>query len=163
MTIKKCFVLFCAVMIFMPRLATAGSCYKSNEAEAEQGIRIHSELMVIGLQCMHMATANGKNLYVAYNQFTNEHADLFGGYETTMMAYFRKNGVSNPEREMHTIRTAFANKISKDAANMRPDIFCKQYSPRIVQATAMTKDELRQWAATIYPSHPVSKPLCAGG
>lgn len=38
----------------------AASCYRAGEAEAEQGIRIHSELMVIGLNCQHMATANGR-------------------------------------------------------------------------------------------------------
>lgn len=163
MTLKKCVLIFGALIAFMPLQALAGSCYKSHEAEAEQGIRIHSELMVIGLQCQHMATANGKNLYAAYREFTARHGDLFGNYESTMMGYFQKSGISNPDKEMHTLRTTFANKISKDAANMRPDIFCKSYAPRIVQASAMSREELRNWAATIYPSHPVSKPLCAGG
>ena len=91
----------------------AASCYKSSEAEAEQGIRIHSELMVIGLNCQHMATANGKNLYLAYREFTNQYGDLFGGYEDVMMNYFRKNGQSNPVASINTMRTQFANKISK--------------------------------------------------
>ncbi|MFP4314282.1 MAG: hypothetical protein ACLFR0_08140 [Alphaproteobacteria bacterium] len=134
-----------------------------SEAEAEQGIRIHSELMVIGLNCQHMATANGKNLYAAYREFTAAHGSLFAGYESTLMSYFRNNGVRNPEAEMNALRTRFANKISRDAANMRPDLFCRQYSPRIVQASTMSSTDIRNWAATIYPSHPVSKPLCSGG
>ncbi|MFN3701268.1 MAG: hypothetical protein ACK4VI_07075 [Alphaproteobacteria bacterium] len=141
--------------------AQASSCYESREAEAEQGIRIHSELMVIGLNCQHMATANGQNLYAAYREFTARHGNLFGTYETIMMAHFRKSGKANPEAHMNLVRTEFANKISNDAATMRPDIFCKAYSPRMVQAIKMSQDDLRKWAATIYPSHPVSKPLCA--
>lgn len=137
----------------------AASCYRAGEAEAEQGIRIHSELMVIGLNCQHMATANGKNLYATYREFTAQHGNLFGGYEEVLMAYFRKNGM-NADAQINTLRTQFANKISNDAASMRPDKFCSRYSPRIVQASSMSQQDLRKWAATIYPSHPVSKPLC---
>ncbi|MAE52005.1 MAG: hypothetical protein CMH27_09355 [Micavibrio sp.] len=154
---KLMFVLL--LFIFMPQSVQAASCYRAKEAEAEQGIKILSELMVIGLNCQHMASANGKNLYVAYNEFTRRNANLFGGYEEILMNYFRKNG-RNADASIHKLRTDFANKISKDAADMRPDIFCARYSPRIIQAQAMSRDDIRKWAATIYPSHPVSKPLC---
>lgn len=138
----------------------AASCYQAREAEAEQGIRIHSELMVIGLNCQHMATANGKNLYATYRQFTADHGDLFGNYETILMNYYRKAGKPNPEAHMNIIRTEFANKISNDAAKMRPDVFCSKYAPRVLQASSMSKEDIRKWAATIYPSHPVSAPIC---
>ena len=160
---KLAFIVFTFCMFLMSREVYASSCYKAHEAEAEQGIRIHSELMVIGLNCQHMATANGKNLYAAYREFTAKYGSLFGGYEDTMMAYYRKNGVRNPESSINTLRTKFANKISKDVADMRPDIFCNRYAPRIVQAVAMDRNQLQAWASTIYPSHPVSKPLCTGG
>lgn len=146
--------------VMMSAPAVAKNCYESREAEAEQGIRIHSELMVIGLNCQHMATANGKNLYATYRQFTAAHGDLFGGYETVLMNYYRKSGRANPEAHMNLVRTEFANKISNDAAKMRPDIFCSKYAPRIIQAAAMSGTDLRKWAGTIYPSHPVSVPLC---
>ena len=154
-------ILIIISLVLSANSALALSCYKANEAEAEQGIRIHSELMVIGLNCQHMASANGKNLYAAYRQFTSENGNLFGQYETILMDYFRKTG-QNPEKAINSLRTQFANKISKDAADMRPDIFCSRYAPRIVQASAMNQQDLRKWAATIYPSHPVSRPLCSG-
>lgn len=162
MKLKRKILTLIVFITSMPQIALA-NCYQMQEAEAEQGIRIHSELMVIGLNCQHMASAEGgKNLYAAYREFTAAHGDLFGSYEDVLMQYFRKTGVKNPESAMNTLRTRFANKISKDAADMRPDIFCKQYAPRIVQAYDMSRQDLRQWAATIYPSHPVSKPLCEG-
>ena len=52
--------------------AEAAGCYSAVESEAEQGIRIHSELMVIGLNCAHMADADGNNLYVQHSKFTKK-------------------------------------------------------------------------------------------
>lgn len=138
----------------------AKSCYSPAEAEAEQGIRIHSELMVIGLNCQHMGKRKGMNLYSQYRQFTVDHADLFSAYEKIMMQYFRGNGDKKPERSLNTLRTNFANKISNDVASMRPDVFCSRYAPRIEKAAQMQQNDVRRWAATIHKSHPVSKPLC---
>lgn len=142
--------------------AFAAGCYSPREAEAEQGIRIHSELMVIGLNCTHMADANGNNLYLEHKKFTAKHQDLFATYEKILMEYMRKNGIRNPEKGLHKLRTEFANKISNDVAEMRPDIFCKTFSSRIEKATKMNRKTLRKWASTPYVDHPVSHPLCDG-
>ncbi len=154
--------LFCISVLlagFSPALA--GSCYTDKEAEAEQGIRIHSELMVIGLNCQHNSTANGKNLYLAYRDFTSVHEKLFVAYEKILLKNFKESGDPNPEASLNTLRTNFANKISNDAARMRPDMFCQRYAPRIEKASALKYDDVRKWAATVFESHPVSKPLCA--
>ncbi len=151
-------LLFC----FSVSNASFASCYSKKEAEAEQGIRIHSELMVIGLNCSHMADANGNNLFKEHRKFTNKHADLFARYENILMDFMRKNGDRSPEKSMHTLRTNFANKISGDAAQMRPDIFCKTYASRIEKATKMDSVSLRKWAAMPFEKHPVSQPLCEG-
>lgn len=154
------FTAFCvALLIAMP--AFASQCYQPKEAEAEQGIRIHSELMVIGLNCQHMAKIKNKNLYAAYREFTGEHANLFAKYEEILMLHYKQNGSVDPQAALDQLRTDFANKISNDAATMRPDVFCSRYAPRISKASVMDYDDLRRWAATIYPSHPVSKPLCS--
>lgn len=141
---------------------SAAGCYSPREAEAEQGIRIHSELMVIGLNCAHMADANGNNLYLEHKKFTAKHEDLFATYETILMEYMQKNGSRNAEKSLHKLRTEFANKISNDVAVMRPDIFCKTFSVRIEKATKMNRTTLRKWAATPYEEYPVSQPLCEG-
>ncbi|MCB1782958.1 MAG: hypothetical protein KDI13_03095 [Alphaproteobacteria bacterium] len=139
----------------------AMGCYSPREAEAEQGIRIHSELMVIGLNCSFMKDSKGNNLYAEHRKFTAKYADLFAAYEKILMSYMARNGDKNPESSLNTLRTSFANKISTDAAHMRPDIFCRQYAPRIEQVVKMDKMQLRKWAATPFPGHPVSKPYCA--
>lgn len=141
--------------------ALASSCYMAQEAEAEQGIRIHSELMVIGLNCQHMASANGQNLYTVYRDFTSRHLTLLETYEKILLASFKNSGDARPVDRLNDMRTGFANKISNDAAKMRPDMFCQRYAPRIQKASVMSDDDVRRWAATIFPSHPVSKPVCA--
>lgn len=136
-------------------------CYRMDEAEAEQGIRIHSELMVIGLNCQHMGMRAGHNLYGQYRQFTADHANLFAGYEETLMAFFKAYGANSPEQELNALRTKYANKISHDVATMRPDVFCARYAPRVVKAAELSQDELREWASTFYEGYPVSYPFCA--
>ena len=147
-------------IILTPGLANAGSCYSDAEVEAEQGIRIHSELMVIGLNCQTMGQRAGMNLYGDYRKFTARHADLFAKYEQILMTHFAGNGGGKPEAQLNTLRTNFANKISNDVADMRPDVFCSRYAPRITKASSMSQTDVRKWAATVYQSHPVSKPLC---
>ena len=153
---------FLVVFLLLPAQAKASSCYSPAEAEAEQGIRIHSELMVIGLNCTHMGAKAGINLYGQYRQFTADHGDLFAAYEKILLKHFRETGSSNPEADINALRTRYANKISKDSAGMRPDIFCSRYAPRVLKASEMSRQDIRQWAATIYPSHPVSQPMCNG-
>ncbi len=147
-------------LFVLPDSAFAGSCYSNVEAEAEQGIRIHSELMVIGLNCQHMGKRKGMNLYSQYRQFTSTHANLFAKYEEILMSHYSKNGGGKPEAQLNTLRTGFANKISNDVADMRPDVFCSRYAPRITQASGMAQKDVRRWAATFHASHPVSRPLC---
>ena len=151
------------MLLIMPGLAQAGSCYSNSEVEAEQGIRIHSELMVIGLNCQHMGARAGMNLYSQYRQFTADHGDLFATYEKILLKHFAQNGGGKPEAQLNTLRTSFANKISNDVAAMRPDVFCSRYAPRITKASQMNRDDVRRWASTVYESHPVSKPRCTGG
>lgn len=139
--------------------AEAQTCYTMSEAEAEQGIRIHSELMVIGLNCQHMYSAGGRNLYAQYRAFTNEHARIFADYERELMRFFSRLGL-DAESRINSLRTQFANKISNDAARMRPDLFCHQYAPRIIDVADMTGYDLRRWASTFFESHPVSYPIC---
>ena len=127
---------------------------------AEQGIRIHSELMVIGLNCQHLYKANGKNLYSEYRHITNENLKLFAAYETKLMEYFRRAGYADPEGQLNSMRTIFANKIANDSARMRPDQFCKHYAGRIEKVSAMPQDDIKKWYPTFYTSQPTIQPMC---
>ncbi len=155
--------IFCIVLLSTFSSANAfARCYSTAEAEADQGIRIHSELMVIGLNCQHMGARYNQTLYMDYRDFTARHAELFATYERLLLAFYNRAGEANPEARLNDLRTQYANKISKDAASMRPDIFCSRYAQRITKASAMERRDVRKWAATFFASHPVSYPLCDG-
>lgn len=126
----------------------AKNCYSAKEAEAEQGIKIHSELMVIGLNCQHMTPRGWKNFYQQYREITSKNSDLFASYEETLINYYADSGDKNPEGRLNDLRTSMANQVSTDAAKMRPDIFCATFAPRIPKAAQMTRDDLRQWASS---------------
>ncbi len=155
------FFILSSIVFFCTAFDVVAACYSPQESEAEQGIRIHSELMVIGLNCAHMATANGNNLYLEHKKFSKKHSTLFARYEEIIMDYMRKNGVKNPDKAMHLLRTKFANKVSSDVAQMRPDLFCKSYASRIEKVSVMDEGTFRKWAATPFEDYPVSHPPCA--
>ncbi len=153
------YAIFLSVFSAVPAMASQ-SCYSTKEAEAEQGLRIHSELMVIGLNCQSMPLFAKKNLYGKYRDFTSDHAALFEAYEKILLSYYTRKGDVDPPASLNTLRTVLANSISQDAASMRPDVFCARYAPRIDKASAMSLKDIRRWASTFYPSHPVSEPFC---
>ena len=148
------------IVILSTGSALASTCYTQAEAEAEQGLRIHSELMVIGLNCINMRFQDGTNLYREYNEFTKENIEIFAAYESKLLEYFKRRGDKNPEASLNTLRTLMANNISNSAARMKPDQFCNRYAGRIFKASGMDRGTLKKWASTIYPSHPVSHPIC---
>lgn len=156
----KVFLTTTIILFFAAIPAYAATCFNAAEAEAEQGIRIHSELMVIGLNCQHMQFEDNSNLYLKYRSFTNKHSSLFSGYEDKLMAYYKRTGDGNPEARLNTLRTAFANKISLDAAEMKPHNFCNRYAKRIFEVDKMNRSEIRRWASTVHKDHPLSHPVC---
>ena len=143
-------------VLMMSSPAIAAGCYNSQEAEAEQGIRIHSELMVIGLNCQHMTPRGWKNFYQEYREITSRNKSLFSEYENILEAHYGSSG----DKKIHTLRTTFANNISTNAARMRPDVFCANYAPRIPQAGKMSREQFRQWAASASKTERQSKPIC---
>ncbi len=146
------------VDVGVPGLANR-KCYTAQEAEAEQGIKIHSELMVIALNCQHMTPRGWKNFYNQYQEITRNNANLIGGYENILINYFALAGRSNPERAFNDMRTDLANKVSVDAARMRPDVFCSNFAARVPKVARMGSSEIQRWAASASKSG-ASRPFC---
>lgn len=136
----------------------AQACYTAREIEAEQGIRIHSELMVIGLTCIKMP--RGEQLYTEYQRFTQKNSDLIASYEENLINYYKSEGDRNPELKLHTLRTNMANEISRRAIAMSTLSFCQKYASNIDKALAMDTLKVRRWAQHTWPSQPVSEHRC---
>ena len=141
---------------------SAQACYTSREREAEQGIRIHSELMVISLTCMKMP--GREDLYEKYQRFTRQNSDLIAAYESDLISYYKSEGVAKPEKKLNTLRTDLANNISSKAITMSTRSFCDKYASHIDRALVMDEQKLRRWAQNVWPEQqPVSERMCSGG
>ena len=150
-----------ALAFFFVLLASPAhaACYGPAEYEAEQGLRIHSELMVIGLTCQKMP--GGTQLYGKYQKFTQKHQDLIAGYEARLISFYRQEGDSNPDKELHTLRTDLANQISKHAIKMSMVSFCQNFSSRLDTALKMDGAGFRRWARKEWPNTRTSRPVCS--
>jgi hypothetical protein len=148
-----------ALLISFPAWASSGSsCYTPKEIEAEQAIRIHSELMVIGLTCLRMP--QGQAMYTKYQSFTQKNQRLLAEYENDLISYYRRVGFEQPEKKLHTLRTTIANEISTHAISISVSNFCQTFGPRVDKALQMDQQKIRQWAQQNRASSPSSHPVC---
>lgn len=147
----------CVTLLAVKSAAAAPACYNQAEFEAEQGLRIHSELMVIGLTCAKMP--NGANLYSKYQSFTSKNQNLITMYENALITHFRQQGGGNPEKQFHELRTKLANRISQLAIGNVVG-FCNAFTPRLDAALGMDQEKIRRWAQQAWRDAPTSRPLC---
>lgn len=147
------------LIAFTASANAAEQCYNLEQLEAEQGLRIHSELMIIALNCQHLA--GGVQLNKQYEQFTRNNLGLIQGYENTMRGFFQSEGQSR-EGELNEFRTLLANRIANEAVRLQPNVFCKAYSGRITQANDMPREKFRKWAQTVFPGYPLTRNICPG-
>lgn len=150
-----------AIVLSLTSTVMAAPCYTPAEVEAEQGLRIHSELMVIALTCVR-SPVGGAALYAKYQYFTERNKPMISEYESTMLRYFKKQG-KGAEEKLHNLRTKLANQISQHAISMSVDQFCERFSPRIGQALAMDEAKLRRWAQHEWPGSPTTVAACTAG
>ncbi|WP_148293997.1 hypothetical protein [Azospirillum sp. B4] len=119
----------------------AGPCYSSAEFDAEQAIRFHTRLMVIGLTCQQLG-GNYEGLYVRYKKFTLAHRTQIIAWEDALIAHFRKTSKGNPNRALDTLRTHLANEMSQHIAAVSTDVYCAQHAPSLAQAELMTDSDV---------------------
>lgn len=151
--------IFFSFLIFAPGKVYA-TCYTPSEAAAEQGLRLHNELMVIALNCRHIQYGKDKVPYQKYQSFTNRQEEVLKDYESRMINFFKKQGHINPLKKFNSLRTDIANDLAGLVVEMRPDVFCYKYLKRLDQANSMSMQEFRQWSATYFPNSPPSKDFC---
>jgi hypothetical protein len=155
---RRCTSLFKAVMAGVAALGFSSqalaSCYTPKEAAAEQAIRAHSELMVVGLTCA--SYFNEPLLFNRYAIFTNQHLQDIQAHEKVMIDYFAKTAEGNPKRRFDHWRTSIANAVSTRAAlssalftAVRNKIFLRRWKFRQFRAVAclvfLPQHRKRRW------------------
>ncbi len=167
-------VMVTAVLAIFPRSVVAqvritvnpsgyitSTCYTPADVEAEQAIRLRSQLMVIGLNCQESRySGTQENLYAVYRRFVADHGPQFAAYESQMLNYFIRAGSGDPEADLARMSAEFGNKISLFATQTRTDMFCYKFSKQLLTVRHMNAGAFREWIAYSLSTHPVSHPMC---
>ncbi|ACI98268.1 hypothetical protein [Rhodospirillum centenum] len=135
-------------------------CYTQAEFEAEQAIRLHTELMVVGLTCGEMSQAGGPSLFAQYKQFTLQHRNDIVSWEKALIGHFKRSRGGNATREFDSFRTRLANETSQRAIALSNPVFCQAYVPAVVKALAMSRQDLMESLKADRPMRLAAVPRC---
>ncbi|KAA0678051.1 hypothetical protein [Roseomonas genomospecies 6] len=138
-----------------------GACYNRAEHAAEQTIRMHTEMMVVGLACQQVYP--DKKPFNLYQDFTIKNRSLISNSEASMIDHFRKRSGGNATRQFDMFRTELANEISRRAAVIGTPLYCANFVDRSKAAMDLTADDIRVLTADEKSAglmHLSSKPLC---
>jgi hypothetical protein len=119
------------------------ACYSPAEYDAEQAVRLHTELMVIGLTCN--AIEADRKLFSKYQQFTTKNRNSLMNWEKVLIGHFRETDKSNPTRKFDDFRTVVANEIAQRSALLTPPVFCQTHSDIVDQALSMSDSDLKRY------------------
>ncbi|WP_207457800.1 hypothetical protein [Azospirillum sp. SYSU D00513] len=138
----------------------SAACYSPEEHAAEQLLRMHTEMMVVGLKCQTLMP--DRKPFSLYQDFTIKHRALVSNSEAAMIAHFKKQG-GNATRAFDTFRTELANESSRRAAVIGEQLFCGTFIDRSKAATQLTPEDLRTLTGDEKNAglmHISTKPLC---
>lgn len=140
----------------------APACYNRAEHAAEQMMRLHTEMMVVGLTCRTVVP--DKKPFDLYQDFSVKNRALLSNSEASLISYYKRSGSGgNATRQFDMFRTELANEISRRAATIGIPQYCANFVDRSVAAKDLTADDLRTLTADEKNAglmHLASRPLC---
>jgi len=138
----------------------ANTCYTAEQMEAEQLLRLHSELMVITVTCRQ--GSQGEALPAAYGDFTHRNIRMLHDAEQTMIAYFRDNQSGDPVEHLDRLRTILANEFGQKSATMTAPEFCTAYRDKVLAYDAATSADVLNEVERMKLAERSYAPPCAG-
>lgn len=148
-----------ACLFVMLVQAASAACYTPAQFRAEQAVRYHTRLMVLGMLCQG---AYKQNAYADYQAFTKRNQNIIREQENILIGYYKQIKKPAPERALHSFRTDLANKTSTQAS-MSGGQYCRQYEKEWLAAKNMQPAQFKAWIVTLDPQKPqeTSTPGCA--
>ncbi|WP_119831374.1 hypothetical protein [Azospirillum cavernae] len=137
------------------------ACYTRSEHAAEQLIRMHTEMMIVGLTCKNVVPE--RNPFGVYQDFSVKNRALLSSSEATIIGHYRKTSGSSATKNFDTFRTELANESSRRAATIGIPQYCETFVDRSQAAKELTPDDLRVLTSDEKNAglmHLASKPLC---
>lgn len=108
----------------------SGACYSPLEVQAEELLRLHSELMVITVTC-HQGSS-GENLVPAYTSFTRDNIEDLHKAEGIMKAYYKSRHSGDGIAQLDALRTRLGNEYGQMIADMSAPTYCDLYRDKVV-------------------------------
>jgi hypothetical protein len=106
------------------------ACYSAAELEAEQMLRLHSELMVVTVTCQ--VGSRGDSLVPAYTGFTKRNIAALHEAEQTMTSYYENHGSGDGQDRLDKLRTKLGNEFGQKIADMSAQAFCNAYRDKVI-------------------------------
>ncbi|MBV8061662.1 MAG: hypothetical protein JO126_08490 [Alphaproteobacteria bacterium] len=152
--------LFLLIFLLLPVPAWAGQkqCYTPAEQDAEQLLRLHTELMVVAITCKQ--DEDGQDLIAGYTAFTNAHVDALHDAEGTMTAFYNSHFSGNGTARLDKLHTQLANEYGQKIANLSAPGFCGQYRQEVARLYKATAAELGAQVKTMNDAGMSRLPLC---
>lgn len=161
-----------AVLSTMVAVAVAGgalsaaaapkpTCYSRAEHAAEQLIRLHTEMMVVGLTCQSVVP--DQNPFGKYHEFTVKNRATLSASEAVLIDHFRKSKSGNATRNFDTYRTELANEVSRRSATIGVGVYCSELVDRVKNAVSLTAEDIKTLTSDEKNAglmHLSSRPLC---
>ncbi len=108
----------------------ARACYSPLEVQAEELLRLHSQLMVITVTC-HQGS-NGENLVPAYTTFTRDNIEDLHKAESIMKSHFKTRHGGDGTPQLDALRTRLGNEYGQQIADLSAPAFCDLYRDKVV-------------------------------
>ncbi|MCW2247510.1 hypothetical protein M2352_003144 [Azospirillum fermentarium] len=126
-----------------PALAAVktNACYTPAQHAAEQLIRVHTEMMVVGLTCKDVMP--DKAPFAKYQDFTVKNRSQISKAEAELASFLGKGNKAAGTRQFDMYRTEMANEISRRAAIIGTPLYCSTFVDRTQAAVALSPDDLR--------------------
>ena len=137
------------------------ACYNRSEYAAEQMMRLHTEMMIVGLTCRTVTP--DKKPFDLYQDFSVKNRAMLSNSEASLIAFYKRSGGGNATRQFDMFRTELANEISRRAATIGIPQYCANFVDRSAVAKDLTPDDLRTLTTDEKGAglmHLASRPLC---
>ncbi len=151
-----CAAFFCALLL-LPHSVSAGECYTADEFEAEQGLRLHTDMEVIALTCK--MDGYRRQLMAMHTTFTKKYLTQIRKWENTIARVYASSGGSRNE-VIDNFRTALANQKSHEASTINPRQFCIKYANWVPAVLAWSPEQVLNYVRTPDSERPTKKPPC---
>jgi hypothetical protein len=153
-------VLAALVGLALPALAdnVNRQCYRPVELEAEQLLRLHSELMYITYACKQGSRA--QDLLTYYDGFTQKNHDTLLKAEQTLVDFYKTRYQDDGIPHLDELRTKLGNEFGQVAADDSAPLFCRQYRDKVISAYYETPAQLQNDVRHMALTHKSDCPLC---